>query len=171
VPKTIDNDVPLTERSFGFATAVARAVEAISSAHCEAFPHKKGLALVKLMGRESGFIALEATIASGDVNLCLLPECEFDVEVILRFIENRFERRNHCVVVVAEGAGQKCFGGDKEKDHDVSGNVKLVDVGIALKNVFEKRLPGTKLTYIDPSYIIRSAPADPHDEEVSAGFW
>ncbi len=166
VPKTIDNDIPLTERSFGFATAVARAVSAISSAHCEAFSHERGLALVKLMGRDSGFIALEATIASGDVNLCLIPECKFDLDSVVAFVEHRLAIRNHCVVVVAEGAGQDCFGAGAEAERDASGNVRFVDVGVELKKVFEKRLKGITLKYIDPSYIIRSAPADPHDEEV-----
>lgn len=83
VPKTIDNDIPLMQRTFGFNTAVSRAVEAIASAHCEAFSHRNGVALVKLMGRDSGFIALEAAIASGDVNLCLIPEAPFDVDVVI----------------------------------------------------------------------------------------
>lgn len=131
VPKTIDNDIPLMDRSFGFHTAVSRAVEAIRAAHCEAFSHRRGVALVKLMGRDSGFIALHATIASGDVNLCLIPECDFEVETVLRYVEHRLETRNHCVIVVAEGAGQKNFGSTGERDP--SGNVRFVDVGIELK--------------------------------------
>jgi 6-phosphofructokinase 1 len=138
VPKTIDNDIPITERTFGFNTAVSRAVEAISSAHCEAFSHRRGVALVKLMGRDSGFIALNATMASGDVNLCLIPECKFDLDTIVDYIENRLRRRSHCLIVVAEGAGQDCFGAGASGEKDKSGNTVFVDVGIELKVILSK---------------------------------
>jgi 6-phosphofructokinase 1 len=146
-------------------TAVSRAVTAIESAHCEAFSQRRGVAIVKLMGRDSGFIALHATMASGDVNLCLIPECKFELDTVVAFVSKRLERRDHCVVVIAEGAGQECFGaGNGERD--ASGNVKFADVGVELKKVFDKRIPEVQVKYIDPSYTIRSAPAEPHDEEV-----
>ncbi len=118
------------------------------------------------MGRDSGFIALHATMASGDVNLCLIPECRFDLDAVVAYLNKRLETRDHCVVVVAEGAGQHCFGAGSG-ERDPSGNIRFVDVGIELKKVFEKRIPGVTIKYIDPSYMIRSAPAEPHDEEAS----
>ena len=170
VPKTVDNDVPLMERTFGFETAVARAVDAISAAHCEAFSQRDGIGLVKLMGRDSGFIALHATVASGEVNLCLIPECDFSPDRVVEYVEDRLARRGHCVIVVAEGAGQKCFRPPpgSEQEFDASGNVRFVDVGLELKRLIEKRIPRATLKYIDPSYMIRSAPADPHDEQFCA---
>ena len=97
------------ERTFGFSTAVSRAVEAINSAHAEAYSHRNGIAIVKLMGRDSGFIAVSASIASGEVNLCLIPECPFDLETITDYVRTRLGHRDHCVIVVAEGAGQNLF--------------------------------------------------------------
>jgi 6-phosphofructokinase 1 len=144
---------------------VSRAVTAIESAHCEAFSQRRGVALVKLMGRDSGFIALHATLASGDVNLCLIPECSFDLDTVIDLVDKRLERRDHCVVVIAEGAGQDCLGSGSG-ERDASGNVKFADVGVELKKVIEKRIRGVSVKYIDPSYMIRSAPAEPHDEEV-----
>jgi 6-phosphofructokinase 1 len=164
VPKTIDNDIPLMERTFGFSTAVERAVGAIQAAHCEAYSQPNGVALVKLMGRESGAIACEASLASGDVNLCLIPEVDFDLDCVLHYVQQRLDCRSHCVVVVAEGAGQKLFA-DRNLGNDASGNARLGDIGGELKKHLERSLRNPTVKYIDPSYIIRSAPATAPDEE------
>lgn len=153
IPKTIDNDIPLMEKTFGFNTAVERAVTAIESGHCEAWSHERGVAIVKLMGRDSGFIAVEASIASGEVNLCLIPEHCFDLDNVTDYVKNRLQARNHCLIVVAEGAGQHCFGALDEVD--VSGNERFVDVGVELKKHLQKSIPDITLKYIDPSYMIR----------------
>ena len=166
IPKTIDNDIPLMERTFGFSTAVSRAVEAIKSAHCEAHSHRNGISIVKLMGRDSGFVAASAAIASGEVNLCLIPECEFDLNCVTDYIRSRLAIRDHCLIVVAEGAGQHLFQAD-DSPKDKSGNTRFIDIGIELKRELSERLKDLNITlkYIDPSYIIRSAPATSADEE------
>ena len=160
VPKTIDNDLMYIERTFGYQTAVSIAAEAIKAAHVEARGAPKGLGLVRLMGRHSGFIAASASLAAREVNLVLVPELPFDLhgdKGILAFLRERIQRRDHAVVVVAEGAGQRHL--DATEQQDASGNTQLGDIGVHLRGVFKKELEGINLKYIDPSYIIRAAPA------------
>ncbi len=171
VPKTIDNDISYIQKSFGFETAFTRAVEAISSAHVEASGAPNGIGLVKLMGRHSGFIAANASLAMNDVNFLLVPEVEFDLEGdngFLKHLEERILRRKHAVICVAEGAGQRHLVEDtSSQKRDKSGNIILEDIGIFLKNrikeYFDRRGIEANLKYIDPSYIIRSTPANPAD--------
>lgn len=165
VPKTIDNDISYIQRSFGFATAVSEAGRAISSAHIEARGARKGIGLVKLMGRESGFIAAYAALAYSDVNFCLIPEVPFTIEGFLKALEERLENRGHAVIVAAEGAGQDIL--KKTGERDASGNVRFQDVGIFLRDriqaYFQRKGIGITLKYIDPSYTIRSVAADAND--------
>jgi 6-phosphofructokinase 1 len=165
VPKTIDNDISYIQRSFGFATAVSEAGNAISSAHIEAQGARNGIGLVKLMGRESGFIAAYAALAYSDVNFCLIPEVPFTLESLLKALDNRLEKRGHAVIVVAEGAGQDILEGTGERD--TSGNIRFQDVGIFLRDrinaYFKQAGREISLKYIDPSYTIRSVPADAND--------
>lgn len=168
IPKTIDNDVPFVSRTFGYLTAVEEAVKVITCAHMEAHSVQNGVSIVKLMGRHAGFIAASATVASQDVNFCLVPEVPFTLEGergFLAALKQRVLRRAHAVIVVAEGAGQDWVGPDDERD--ASGNVKLKDIGLFLKaRVTEffatERIPVT-VRYLDPSYTIRSVPADAED--------
>jgi 6-phosphofructokinase 1 len=175
VPKTIDNDIYLVDRSFGFDTAVDIAVNVIRSAHNEAVSAPNGIGLVKLMGRHSGFIAAVATLAMPEVNFCLIPESDFDLEGPKGFLEalkDRLLTRKHAVIVVAEGAGQKFFA-DGSKENDASGNIRLHDIGLFLKNAiadyFREKNMAITLKYIDPSYTIRSVPANANDH-VLCGF-
>lgn len=168
IPKTIDNDVRYVTRTFGFGTAVAEAVRVISCAHTEARSVENGLALVKLMGRHAGFIAAAATVASQDVNHCLIPECPFVLEGeggLLPALERRLARKDHAVVVVAEGAGQDLLGCTGEKD--ASGNIKLGDIGTFLRGRFIEYFKGRglemTLRYFDPSYQIRGCAANTED--------
>jgi len=165
IPKTIDNDISFVNQTFGFETAVAEAQRAIDAAHAEATGARNGIGLVKLMGRDSGFIAADATLVNGQVNYCLVPEVPFHPEKFLRSLEQRLEQRGHAVVVVAEGVGQELLG--SSGGHDSSGNAKLGDIGTwlrdAIKEHFVRLGRETTLKYIDPSYIIRSQPANPHD--------
>lgn len=164
IPKTIDNDILFTERTFGFETAVAMSQIPITGAHMEAKGVKNGIGIVKLMGREAGFIAAYATIASSDVNLVLIPEVPFSLEKVFAYLEERIITKRHAVVVVAEGAGQEHV---PVEGADASGNKRLGDIGLFLETTiteyFEKRDIPITVKYIDPSYIIRSAPATPDD--------
>jgi 6-phosphofructokinase 1 len=165
VPKTIDNDISYIQRSFGFATAVSEAGNAISSAHIEALGARNGIGLVKLMGRESGFIAAYAALAYSDVNFCLIPEVPFTLESLLKALEERLQKRGHAVIVAAEGAGQDIL--EETGERDASGNIRLQDVGIFLRDRIQAYFKGQgkeiTLKYIDPSYTIRSVPADAND--------
>jgi len=165
IPKTIDNDISYVERSFGFETAVSEAVESIDAAHTEAKGARNGIGLVKLMGRESGFIAVFAALARSDVNICLIPEVPFTMEKLLENVRARLQSRGHAVIVVAEGAGQDLLGATHERD--ASGNLKFKDIGLFLKeriNAFFKEAGmEATLKYIDPSYTIRSVPANAYD--------
>ncbi len=171
IPKTIDNDIDLIQKSFGFETAFSIANDIISNAHNEAQGAYNGIALVKLMGRDSGFIAASAALAIQEVNFVLVPEISFDLygpRGFLKLLRKRLEERHHAVVVVAEGAGQDLFE-QSELQTDASGNIKHKDIGIYLKEKISeefkaKGLPHS-IKYIDPSYIIRSAPANANDSK------
>jgi len=168
IPKTIDNDLSYIERSFGFDTAVAAAVRVVSGAHVEAHDAVNGVGVVKLMGRESGFIAAHTALAINDVNFVLIPEVPFDLQGnngLLAHLKRRLVERNHAVIVVAEGAGQDHLAAAQERD--ASGNIRLGDIGVlirdAIADYFKKESMEVNVKYIDPSYIIRSSAADPGD--------
>jgi 6-phosphofructokinase 1 len=165
VPKTIDNDVSYVQKTFGFETAVTEARRATSAANTEAESADNGVGLVKLMGRDSGFIAAYTVLVDGHVNFCLVPEVPFALERFLSALQVRLERRAHAVVVVAEGAGQDLIG--SSRDRDASGNVKHGDVGLFLRDAIKRHFQSigvpVTLKYIDPSYAIRSVPATAHD--------
>jgi 6-phosphofructokinase 1 len=164
IPKTIDNDIAFTERTFGFETAVSASQVPIAGAHMEAKGARNGVGLVKLMGRESGFVAVHASLASSDVNLVLIPESPFTIEKLMRFLEERLRRKAHAVVVVAEGAGQDLV---PTEGTDASGNRKLGDIGVFLKSAItdymQKAGLEVSVKYIDPSYMIRSVAANADD--------
>jgi 6-phosphofructokinase 1 len=168
IPKTIDNDIMFIDQSFGFQTAFSEAAKAIRAAHVEAKGAPNGVGLVKLMGRHSGFIACYASLAMSDANFVLIPEVPFELEGndgFLAILERRLERRGHAVIVVAEGAGQDLL--PSHQATDASGNKKLVDIGVYLREritgYFQEKEVELNLKYIDPSYVIRSVPANPYD--------
>lgn len=172
IPKTIDNDIAWLDRSFGFATAVNEATRSIVAAHTEACGAWNGIGLVKLMGRHAGFIAAAATLANSQVNFCLVPEVPFDLDGshgLLASIEQRLRNRQHAVIVVAEGAGQEHLDLD-EGTRDASGNVALGDIGPFLKQAILAHLRDRDMAatvkYIDPSYLIRSLPANSFDSSL-----
>ncbi|XBH97326.1 hypothetical protein VPH35_127011 [Triticum aestivum] len=171
IPKTIDNDIPVIDKSFGFDSAVEEAQRAINAAHVEAGSADNGIGLVKLMGRYSGFIAHYATLASRDVDCCLIPESPFYLEGeggLFKYIEKRLKENGHMVIVVAEGAGQKLIAENmKEMGQDASGNALLLDVGLWLSQKinehFKKNKTTINLKYIDPTYMIRAIPSNASD--------
>jgi 6-phosphofructokinase 1 len=174
VPKTIDNDVAYVDKTFGFETAVEMARMAIDGAHAEAVSARNGVAVVKLMGRESGFIAAAATTASAEVNFCLVPEVRFEIDGpggLLVALERRLHERGHAVIVSAEGCGAALVHDHASAPHDASGNVRYAspeaDIGPHLRDAivshFERVGMPITVKYIDPSYIIRSVPANAGD--------
>lgn len=172
IPKTIDNDLSYISLSFGFMTAVNAARQVIQAAHTEAKGAMNGIGLVKLMGRQSGFIAAHATLATSCVNFCLVPEVPFCLDGengFLSVLERRLERKTHAVIVAAEGAGQDLLAASGPEERDASGNVKLKDIGLFLKSRisedFKSRGKDLALRYFDPSYLIRSVPDDAVDSE------
>jgi 6-phosphofructokinase 1 len=169
IPKTIDNDINLIEKSFGFETAFTIANDILRGAHNEAKGAYNGIALVKLMGRDSGFIAANAALAVQEVNYVLIPEMNFDMygdKGFLNILQKRLEYKHHALIVVAEGAGQNLFK-ENATNSDASGNIKYNDIGLYLKDTISNEFSKTRfpfsLKYIDPSYIIRSAPANAND--------
>jgi 6-phosphofructokinase 1 len=172
VPKTIDNDVAFVDKTFGFDSAVEIAKLAVDGAHTEAFSAPNGIGLVKLMGRDSGFIAAAAALASLEVNYCLVPEVSFDLQGPLGLfaeMERRLASRGHAVIVAAEGCGRLLV--DEHAERDAAGNVRYasadLDIGPKLKDAivehFKKANISISLKYIDPSYMIRSVPANAND--------
>ncbi|XP_024022456.1 ATP-dependent 6-phosphofructokinase 3 [Morus notabilis] len=173
IPKTIDNDIPVIDKSFGFDTAVEEAQRAINAAHVEAESIENGIGVVKLMGRHNGYIAMYATLASRDVDCCLIPESPFYLEGpggLFEYIEKRLKENGHMVIVVAEGVGQEILSESMRTAHqqDASGNKFLQDVGLWLaqkiKEHFSKKQKMTiNLKYIDPTYMIRAVPGNASD--------
>ena len=169
IPKTIDNDINFINRSFGFETSFSIAHNIIKDAHNEAMGAYNGIAIIKLMGRDSGFIAAHAALSMQEVNFVLIPEMDFELyggRGFIKCLKKRLMERNHAMVVVAEGAGQFLFE-EQEKEKDASGNVKHKDIGLLLKEKIAEEFKHSKfpftIKYIDPSYIIRSAPANAND--------
>ncbi len=169
IPKTIDNDIMYLDKSFGFETAFAEAVKAVSCAHTESLGSMNGVGLVKLMGRDSGFITCFAALAGNHVNFALIPEVPFHLDGqhgLLETLRRRLAKRKHAVIVVAEGAGQDLMNAENDGT-DASGNRRLGDIGLFLKDkinaYFKDRKTEVNLKYFDPSYTIRSVPASPQD--------
>jgi len=169
IPKTIDNDIPFVYKTFGFDTAVGVVRAAIDGAHVEAVGAPNGIGIVRTMGRSAGFIAAHGTLASMEVNFCLVPEVPFDLDGecgLLNCVERRIRDRGHVVIVVAEGAGQEHFS-DSTRDQDASGNVLHKDIGIFLRAKIKEHLDSrgiiSNIKYIDPSYLIRSVPPNASD--------
>jgi len=168
IPKTIDNDIPTIDRSFGFSSAVQEAQRSISAAHVEATCAPHGVGLVKLMGRDSGFIAMHATLASRDVTCCLIPEVDFYLEGeggLLEFVKSKLNNDGHAVIVIAEGAGQKYIRDPDESkwERDQSGNPKFLNVGEWLGRELKTHIPESNIKFLDPTYMIRAIPAHASD--------
>ena len=175
IPKTIDDDVMFVNRSFGYFTAIARAKDIIDSAHVEAQCALNGVSIVKVMGRDSGFIAAGATLASQEVNFALVPEFPFKLEGdggLLAALHRRLLQRHHAMIVVAEGAGHDLMPPAEERD--ASGNLKHRDIGLFLKEKikehFERQRFPVTIRYLDPSYYIRSVPASTVDSVLCDSF-
>lgn len=170
IPKTIDNDIYCVQRTFGLSSAVEEARKVICAAHEEAKAAFNGVGLVKLMGRDAGFIAAYATLANSDVNFCFIPEVRFKLhgkDGFIELLEKRLARKHHAVIVIAEGAGQDLMESKALIEKDASGNLLHQDIGLFLKEKIQEHFKQRKipltLKYIDPSYIIRSCPADSDD--------
>lgn len=180
MPKTIDNDIPLIDSSFGFATSCEVAAEQIQAAYIEATGVINGVGLIKLMGRDSGYIAMKASLAHQGVDFCLVPENPYELNGpngLYVQIYEKVKSQGHAVVVVAEGAETGLINPDerftKQADKDGSGNTKLEDIGLILKDrivkVIKEKYDFTiNLKYLDPTYLIRSPPANAADTVMCA---
>jgi 6-phosphofructokinase 1 len=176
IPKTIDNDIPFVARSFGFLTAVQEATRVLQRAHTEASSVQNGIALVKLMGRHAGFLTAEATVASQEVNFALIPEVPFRLDGdggFLAALERRVVKHGHAVIAVAEGAGQELLG-NTGNERDASGNVRLSDIGLFLREKIEgwfnaREIPFV-MRYFEPGYIVRSSPDNVEDTVLCDAF-
>lgn len=173
----ICSDVDYIDRSFGFESAVEAAQVAIRSAKTEAICNMpNGVGIVKLMGRSAGFIAAHATMASGDVDLCLIPEVPIVLEGekgCLPHIRRRVKEQGYAVIVVAEGAGEELLGESAEVD--AGGNKKLPPIGTFMKaqveEYFKKKGDVATVKYIDPSYTVRSVAANAADSLCKFFTW
>lgn len=166
VPKTIDNDVGFVSRTFGYLTAVEEAARVLGCAHTEACSVPGGISVVKIMGRHAGFLTAGAVVASQDVNFALIPEVPFKLEVFLAALKERMLTKSHAVIAIAEGAGQDLLRANGN-ERDASGNLKLNDVGPfvcdKIKSYFKSEGISVVIRYFDPSYQIRSRPANCED--------
>ncbi|KAG1673415.1 hypothetical protein FOA52_002180 [Chlamydomonas sp. UWO 241] len=162
IPKSIDNDILLIDKCFGFDTAVEESQRALLAAKVEASSAKHGIGLVKLMGRSSGFIALQASMASGVVDAVLIPEVPFKLKGLMKHLEGVLKNKGHCVLCVAEGAGQDMLG-DGTDGKDASGNPILKDIGTFLKKELKEHFQDADIKYIDPTYMIRAIPTTSGD--------
>jgi 6-phosphofructokinase 1 len=167
IPKTIDNDVGFVSRTFGFYSAIDEAARVLDCAHTEARSVPGGIGLVKLMGRHAGFVTAGATVASQDVNFALVPEVPFSLDAFLLALKKRMLAKSHAVIAVAEGAGQDLLQADPA-ERDASGNVKLKDIGPFLRERIEAYFKAEGIPvvvrYFDPSYQVRSRPANCEDD-------
>lgn len=169
IPKTIDNDISFIDQTFGFETAVYATNEVITAAHGEAKGAFNGVGLINVMGRDSGFIAAYATLANSHVNYCLIPEEPFELSgspsSLWEQLKKRLKKRHHAVMVVAEGAGQHLLGGERQRDK--SGNVLHKDIGeyirAEINRLAKEEGMEVNIKYFNPSYIIRSRPAQGTD--------
>ncbi|KAK2969919.1 hypothetical protein RJ640_000532 [Escallonia rubra] len=171
IPRSIDNDIPVIDRSFGFDTAVEEAQRAINSAHAEAESAANGIGVVKLMGRHSGFIAMYASLASRDVDCCLIPESPFYLEGpggLFEYIGKRLRENGHMVIVIAEGAGRELHCKDAQFNNRQVDSRISEDVGFwmsaKIKDHFNRQNKmGISLKYIDPTYMIGAIPCNAAD--------
>ena len=127
VPKTIDNDLKATDLTFGFDTAVSTATEALDRLHSTAKSHDRVM-VVEVMGRESGWIALNSGI-SGGADVILIPEIVFDIDKVCEKIsDNELHGKDYAIVVVAEGAQERecdvfCQEGEVGRQEVVFGGI------------------------------------------------
>ena len=172
LPKTIDNDIPLIDRSFGFETAVGIARDTVVCAHTEAEAAFAGVGVVRVMGRDAGFVAAAAALAAGHVHAVLIPEIPFALDGengLLAFLHRRLQERRHALVVVAEGAGEHLFAPAPVRT-DATGNRLHQDIGRLLCDAIradrERRGWPVNVRYIDPGYLIRGSGANAADQSL-----
>ena len=164
IPKSIDNDMPIVDKSFGLESSIQEAIRTIRAANVEANCNLNGIGLVKLFGRTSGFVAMLATLAARDVNICLIPEIPFNLygdNGLLDFIFQRIQVKEHCVIVVSDGARFSV------KDYKTSNGRPIEDIGLVIKKEIIKKSEElgieVNLKYMDPTYVVRAVPANEYD--------
>ena len=164
IPKSIDNDMPIIDKSFGLESAIQESVRTIRAANVEANCNLNGIGLVKLFGRSSGFVAMLSALAARDVNICLIPEIPFNLygeNGLLDFIFKRIQIKEHCVIVVSDGARFSV------KDYKTPNGRPVEDIGLVIKKEIIKKSEElgieVNLKYMDPTYVVRAVPANEYD--------
>ena len=168
VPKTIDNDIALCERSFGFDTAVATVTDALRRIESTAYSHHRVM-IVETMGRHAGWLALESGIA-GAADIILLPEIDYDLEAIVRRCREREQRQRYTIICIGEGAKQR-GGGLTVREH-VAGSpdpVRLGGVGHVLRQQLQPHLKSeVRATVL--GYVQRGGDPTPFDRVLATRF-
>jgi 6-phosphofructokinase 1 len=169
VPKTIDNDLVGTDRSFGFDTAVSIATEAIDRIHTTAQSHHRVM-IIETMGRYSGWIALHAGVASGS-DIILLPEIEYEIEEVAQVCSDRQQGgQRFTIIAIAEGA--KAKEGErvvKERVEESTDPVRLGGIGRVLAEQLKDRLDSEVRTTI-LGHMQRGGTPTPYDRNLSTAF-
>ncbi|MDP8260807.1 MAG: ATP-dependent 6-phosphofructokinase [Candidatus Kappaea frigidicola] len=168
VPKTIDNDVPLTDATFGFDTAVNIATEAIDRLHTTAESHHRVM-VVEVMGRHAGWIAVDSAIAGGG-DYALIPEIPINTEELIESIKSRKKRGKHfSIIVVAEGAKMSGKMILQDQEMDAFGHVKLGGIGQQLADIIEKETGyETRVTVL--GHLLRGGSPTAHDRILGTKF-
>lgn len=169
VPKTIDNDLPCTERTFGFDTAMAMATEALDRLHTTAESHHRVMAL-EVMGRYAGWIALHSGIAGG-ADCILIPEIPYRIEAVIRKIKQRQEQnKKFSIIVIAEGA--RPVGGELSVARIVKGSFEPVRLGGAGEKLVREieELAGVESRCTVLGYLQRGGSPTPYDRVLSTRY-
>jgi len=170
VPKTIDNDLPATDVTFGFNTALTNITDALDKLHTTAFSHDRTI-VVEVMGRHAGWLALEGGFA-GSADAILIPEIPYDLNKVVEKVKERHEYGSEfSVVVVSEGAKEK--DGDvhvREMIEDSADQMRLGGVGEHVKEKLQKLLPNQEVRYTNLSYLQRGGTTSTFDRVLAQRF-
>jgi len=170
VPKTMDNDLSVTDYTFGFDSAVNEAMHALDNLLQTGESHDRVM-IAEVMGRHTGWVAAHAGMAAG-ANLILVPEEPFDIEDVVSFIKKRREKGDKAtLIVVSEGAILKNVPKAFAKDGKVDdfGHVKLGGIGQFLAEELEKRIGG-EIRATSLGHTIRGGPPSAFDRVLSSRF-
>lgn len=170
VPKTIDNDLPATDVTFGYNTSLETITDALDKIHTTAYSHDRVM-VVEVMGRNSGWLALEGGLA-GSADVILIPEIPYDINAVVEKVRERDAfGREFTIVVVSEGA--KPAGGKqvvREIVEDSADSVRLGGVGQVITDQLQKLIPEHEVRYTNLAYIQRGGVTSQFDRALGLLF-